>query len=69
MAAMLVARGRGVRPGSRIGPVSNLAVAPTVLSLLGLPIPAAMEEPPIGALLVGLGAESPARRPGEEERP
>jgi predicted AlkP superfamily pyrophosphatase or phosphodiesterase len=69
MAGMLVARGRGVRPGSRIGRISNLAVAPTVLSLLGLPIPAAMEAPPIGALLVGLGEESPVRNPAEEEQP
>jgi len=44
-------------------------VAPTVLSLLGLPIPAAMEEPPIGGLLVGVAEESSGRSPAQEERP
>ena len=54
MAGLLVARGRGVRPGTRIGRVSALAIAPTVLSLLGLPIPEQMKAPPISELLVGV---------------
>jgi predicted AlkP superfamily pyrophosphatase or phosphodiesterase len=54
MAALIVARGRGVRAGSRVGRVSNLAVAPTVLALLGLPAPASMQVPPIEAMLVGV---------------
>lgn len=56
MAALLVARGRGVRPGTKLGRVSNLSVAPTVLRLLGLPVPAAMEAPVIDGLLVGVAA-------------
>lgn len=54
MAALLVARGRGVLPGSRVERVSNLSVAPTVLRLLGLPIPETMRAAPIEALLVGV---------------
>lgn len=57
MAALLVARGRGVRPGASLGRVSSLAVAPTVLTLLGLPVPEQMTEPPIAALTqLGAGA-------------
>ena len=69
MAGMLVARGRGVRPGTRIGRVSALAVAPTVLSLLGLPIPEQMKAPPIPELLVGVSqaaAGSDAEADGTE---
>ncbi len=47
MAGILVARGRGVRLGTRVGRISSLAVAPTILELLGLPIPAQMKEDPI----------------------
>lgn len=50
MAAFLVAYGRGVRSGASLGRVSSLAVAPTVLRLLGLPIPAQMKTLPIGDL-------------------
>lgn len=56
MAGMLVARGRGVRPGTKLGRVSNLSVAPTVLRLLGLEAPASMTAPRIEALLVGVPA-------------
>lgn len=55
MAGLLVARGRGVRPGTKLPRVSNLSVAPTVLRLLDLPVPAAMEAPAIEGLLVGIG--------------
>ncbi len=51
MAAMLVARGRGIVAGTRIGRVSNLRVAPTVLALLGLPAPETMQAAPIEAML------------------
>lgn len=65
MAALLVARGRGVEPGTRVGRVSNLAIAPTVLRLLGLPIPEQMRAPPIQAMLRGLeGATGEVGRPG-----
>ena len=60
MAGMLVARGRGVQPGSRIGRTSNLSVAPTILKLLGIPIPDQMKAPPIEEMLFGLGLESAA---------
>ena len=52
MAGILFARGRGVRPGAKLGRVSSLAVAPTILALLELPIPEAMPAAPIEALLV-----------------
>lgn len=54
MAGLLVARGRGVVPGTRLGQVSGLAIAPTVLRLLDLPVPPQMREPPIDGLLAGL---------------
>lgn len=50
MAGLLVAYGRGVGQGISLGRVSSLAVAPTVLRLLGLPIPAQMKSPPIPEL-------------------
>ena len=56
MAGLLVAYGRGVEEGVRIGRVSSLSIAPTVLTLLGLPIPAAMEAPVIPELTRRLGA-------------
>jgi len=59
MAALFVAYGRGVRVGAELGVVSNLSVAPTVLRLLGLPIPEAMTAPPIAALGEGLDSEAP----------
>ena len=54
MAGILVARGRGVAVGATLGRVSNLSVAPTVLTLLGLPIPEQMTAPVIDELLVGI---------------
>jgi predicted AlkP superfamily pyrophosphatase or phosphodiesterase len=55
MAGILVARGRGVVVGARLGRVSGLAIAPTVLELLGLPIPQQMKAPPIVDLTNGVG--------------
>ena len=54
MAGLLVARGRGVVPGAKLGRISNLAIAPTVLRLLDLPIPPQMQVPPIPSLISGL---------------
>ena len=54
MAGMLVARGRGIEAGTQIGRVSNLRIAPTVLTLLGLPIPEQMKGPVIDEMLVGV---------------
>ena len=55
MAGILVAHGRGVRVGARLGRVSSLAIAPTVLELLDLPVPPQMKEPPIAELTIGVG--------------
>jgi predicted AlkP superfamily pyrophosphatase or phosphodiesterase len=55
MAGLLVARGRGVLVGAQLGRVSSLAIAPTILELLGLPVPEQMKEPPIAELLIGVG--------------
>ena len=60
MAGILVARGRGVQPGGRVGRISNLSVAPTVLKLLGIPIPDQMKAPPVEEMLFGLELESAA---------
>lgn len=51
MGALLLAVGRGVEPGSELGPQRALDVAPTVLALLGLPRPDWMQGRPIRALL------------------
>jgi predicted AlkP superfamily pyrophosphatase or phosphodiesterase len=54
MAGILVARGRGVLVGAQLGRVSSLAIAPTILELLGLPVPPQMKESPIAELLIGV---------------
>jgi hypothetical protein len=54
MAGFLVAYGRGVEPGTQLGSLSSLQLAPTVLRLLDLPIPDAMTAAPIEGLLEGL---------------
>jgi hypothetical protein len=36
-------RGAGVRRGARLGPCTNLDFAPTILRLMGLPIPSYMK--------------------------
>jgi len=50
MAAILVAVGRGVAPGTRLPEIRNVDVAPTVLRLLGVAVPDWMEGRPILAL-------------------
>lgn len=47
MSALFAAIGRGVAPGARPGTVRAIDVAPTVLSLLGIPVPDSMEGRPI----------------------
>jgi arylsulfatase A-like enzyme len=47
MGALFGAIGRGVAPGARLGTVRAVDVAPTVLALLGLPIPEWMEGRPV----------------------
>ena len=58
MGALFVAAGRGVRPGTRLGEVRALDVAPTVLALLGAPAPEWME----GRALEALAPAASARR-------
>lgn len=48
MASIFLAMGRGVAPGLAAGEVRARDVAPTVLALLGLPIPDSMQGQPIG---------------------
>jgi hypothetical protein len=66
MHGVLLARGRGVVPGTKLGRVSSLAIAPTVLSLLGLPIPPQMQESPLRELLSGIALDRPQMK---SERP
>jgi hypothetical protein len=61
MAGILVASGPGIQPGTRLGRVANLDVAPTVIALLGETPPEWMEGRVIGRLL----EEGPAVVGGE----
>jgi len=47
MAAILLAMGRGVAPGTRLPEIRNVDVAPTVLRLFGVAVPRFMEGRPI----------------------
>ena len=58
MGAVFVAWGAGAAPGARLGAVRNLDVAPTVLALLGLPVPEWME----GRPLLGAASAIPSQR-------
>ena len=58
MGAILIAGGRGVAPGARLGVVHGLDVAPTVLALLGQPIPSWMQGRPISAIVPGAGVSA-----------
>jgi hypothetical protein len=40
---MMMLYGAGIRPGARIGECTNLDIAPTLLTLLGLPVPEKMK--------------------------
>ena len=62
MAGFLVARGRGVSVGTELGRVSGLAIAPTVLELLGLPIPPQMKEGPIKEMTQGIAVEKSSKK-------
>jgi len=67
MAAVFLALGRGVAPGARPGPVHVLDVAPTVLTLLGLPVPESMEGRPVA--LDGAGPRPAAAAPPSDPPP
>ena len=49
---MAVAWGAGIKPGVKLGEISNLDVAPTIAKLLGFSLPHA-EGKPLSAALVG----------------
>jgi predicted AlkP superfamily pyrophosphatase or phosphodiesterase len=51
MGAIFVAFGRGARPGTELGEVRAVDVAPTVLALLGIAVPRWMEGSPIAELI------------------
>ncbi len=51
MGAIFIAAGRGARPGTKLGRIRNLDVAPTVLALLGIPVPEWMEGSPLAAIV------------------
>lgn len=40
---MMIMYGKGIKPGSQIEACNNLDIAPTILTLLGLPVPEAMK--------------------------
>ena len=70
MAGFLVAYGRGVQPGTKLGSVSSLSIAPTVLRLLDLPIPEQMKAAPIEGLLADLaGPDGAGTETGDTLRP
>jgi arylsulfatase A-like enzyme len=59
MHGILLAIGRGAEPGRDLGVVEVLEVAPTLLTLLGIPTPEWMEAEPIAALVSAVrGGES-----------
>ena len=57
MGALMLAMGRGVGKGVRIGPVQMIDVAPTVAKLLGIEAPLQS----VGTAVQGIGASRPVR--------
>jgi hypothetical protein len=50
MDGIFIACGRRIKPGTRLGQVQNIAVAPLVMTLLGEHLPAAAGQVPEGML-------------------
>jgi predicted AlkP superfamily pyrophosphatase or phosphodiesterase len=50
MEALFIASGAHIRPGVNLGSISNLRVAPTIAKILGVSLPAALQEPLTEAL-------------------
>ena len=51
MGGLFLALGRGARPGTKLGEVRAVDVAPTILALLGLSVPEWMEGTPIAEMI------------------
>jgi predicted AlkP superfamily pyrophosphatase or phosphodiesterase len=66
MGALLIAAGHGIVPGSRLGGVRTLDVAPTLLAWLGIPPPGWMQGRPIAGLVAGTPEPETAAGAGEE---
>jgi arylsulfatase A-like enzyme len=63
MGALFLAVGRGAKPGAELGELRSLDVAPTVLRLLGLPVPDTMQGRPIEGLLPETASASAVTAP------
>jgi hypothetical protein len=50
MQALFVASGAAIKPGIKLGVISNLQVAPTIAKILGVQLPAATQ-PPLSEIL------------------
>jgi predicted AlkP superfamily phosphohydrolase/phosphomutase len=62
-AGIFVAAGAGIAPGGRVEPLPLEALAPTILALLGVPVPDGMDAPPREDLFTSaLRAARPVRR-------
>ena len=59
---VLLAYGAGVRAGATLDDCDNLDIAPTLLTLLGLPVPPEMTGRVLAEAFDGLGTPSPAAR-------
>jgi predicted AlkP superfamily pyrophosphatase or phosphodiesterase len=66
MGALLIAAGHGISPGSRLGAVRAIDVAPTLLAWLGIPPPGWMQGRPIAGLVAGAPEPAAAAGAGEE---
>jgi hypothetical protein len=63
MGALFLAVGRGAKPGAELGELRSLDVAPTVLRLLGLPVPDTMQGRAIESLLPETASASAVSAP------
>ena len=59
---MLMLWGKGISPGLEIKDTTNLDICPTVLSIMGIPVPSIMK----GRVLSEAWGEAPSAPPKEE---
>jgi predicted AlkP superfamily pyrophosphatase or phosphodiesterase len=50
MDGIFIACGKGIKPGTKLGAVQNVDIAPLVMALLGQPLPGAVGRVPVGIL-------------------